>query len=97
MWQHTIAQMVAEELDASMYIKTIYGDIPGSAETYWAPNTVVGGQTVSALLPAELFWNNLPVDHPHRVLCENKNISFYTRSKDTRERNNVASAELSIT
>jgi hypothetical protein len=95
MWQHTIAQMVAEELDASMYIHVIK-EIPTTGEKYYPQHTAGGAEAVGALLPKELFWDSLPVGHPHRMLCADKNISYLARPKDYHRRAASAGAVKSL-
>ena len=86
MWQHTVAQMIAEELDASMYV-AVTREIPTTGEKWFPPNTAEGEEAVRALLPRELFWDNLPSDHPHVTTCQQRNITFLDRPIDRRQRN----------
>lgn len=95
LWQHTVAQMVAEDLDASMYVFTPK-KIPGTNEWWIPPNSVEGAAAVSALLPPDLFLNSLPKNHPHKALCLKKNISFFARPKDKRDRAKLASIVKSV-
>jgi hypothetical protein len=95
MWQHTMAQMMAEELDASMYIQVVK-EIPITGEKWYPSNTAVAEEAVSALLPKELFWDSLPADHPHRMLCKNNNRTFYDRPKDQRKISTEERNELNI-
>lgn len=81
MWEHTVAQMMAEELGASMYIDIVYKQFQG----YWKPpNTDTAYQVVKLVLPPELFLDNLPSEHAHRNLCSSKNITWFIRPDDNR-------------
>ena len=91
MWQHTVAQMIAEELDASMYIHVV-NEIPTTGEQWYPPNTAEGEAAVRSLLPEELFWDNLSADHPHKLLCKHKNISYLARIKDYKRRSTISGA-----
>ena len=91
MWQHTVAQMIAEELDASMYV-AVTREIPTTGEKWFPPNTAEGEEAVRALLPRELFWDNLPSDHPHKRLCLLTNISYLARVKDYKRRMRIPGA-----
>jgi hypothetical protein len=46
----------------------------------------VGDAAVKVLLPNELFWDNLPDNHPHKELCSRSNVSYYNRPVDVRKK-----------
>jgi hypothetical protein len=93
MFQHTMAQMVAEEMKASMYIQ-VPRVIPETGEYWYPPNTAVGDAAVQSLLPLELIWDKLPDNHPHKELCQRKNITFYDRPKDSRKQSGLVKEQL---
>lgn len=81
-WEHTVAFMIAESLKARMFISIIPDDL--CIDNYMPPNTFAGYATMEKLLPAEFIYNNMPIDDPIRVICDNEPFFLSDRPRDWR-------------
>jgi hypothetical protein len=89
LWEHTFAFMIA----VSMKAKLMIGMIPDylSFDGVTPPNTFAGMHAMTRLLPDNVQYDRLPLDHPTRQLCDNETFFISDRPRDWRDRNYATS------
>jgi len=85
LWQHTIAFSVASSMRSKMYI----GILPESLYIDGAmpPNTFAGMDAMRLLLPDEFEFDQLPLGHPDKELCDAEPFFISDRPRDWRNQN----------
>ena len=82
LWQHTVAFMVAESLQARLYIAIIPDTLSPDGVT--PPNTFNGMSAMERLLPSQFLYQNLPMDSSIRQICDQENFYLADRPRDWR-------------
>jgi hypothetical protein len=85
LWQHTIAFMIAESLNAKLYIAIIPDDL--CLDGYIPPNTYAGTHAMEALLPDEFEFEKLPKNSRHRQICNSERFYVSDRPREWRDKN----------
>lgn len=83
LWEHTVAFMIAESLNARLLI----GIIPDSMSpegNMKPPNTWAGMAAMERLLPPEFLYENLPLNSSERQLCDSETFYLADRPRDWR-------------
>lgn len=83
LWQHSVAFMVAEAMQARLFIAMIPTQLsPGG---WLPPNTAAGMDAMKRLLPNEFLYDLLPQDSSIRSICDRE--SFYVADRPVDWRN----------
>lgn len=85
LWEHTIAFMVAESLNARLLISILPDDLSFDGAT--PPNTFAGMAAMERLLPDEFEYELLPADAIERKICEQETFFLSDRPRDWRNHN----------
>ena len=82
LWQHTIAFMIAESLQARFFIQAVPDILCPDGVS--PPNTWQGMGAMERLLPSEYLYTNLPRDSSIRQLCDQESFFLADRPRDWR-------------
>jgi hypothetical protein len=85
LWQHTVAFMIAESLNAKLFIAIIPDEMSPSGGK--PPNTWAGMAAMEKILPPEFLYENLPKNSSIRSLCDQEDWYVKDRPIDWRDRN----------
>eukprot|EP01039_Chlorochromonas_danica_P005709 gene5709-6293_t len=85
LWEHSVAFMIAESLNAKLLVGTIPDQLsPGG---FLPPNTWAGMTAMEALLPRDSLFDRLPANDSARLLCEQETFYISDRPIDWKNRN----------
>lgn len=82
LWQHTVAFMVAESLQARLYVSVLPDSL--CLDGVVPPNTFSGNTAIERLLPAQFLYSSLSRNSSIRELCDRENFFLADRPKDWR-------------
>lgn len=82
LWQHTIAFMIAESLQARFFIQAVPDILCPDGVS--PPNTWKGMGAMQKLLPEVFLYDALPRDSPIRQLCDGESFFLADRPRDWR-------------
>ena len=82
LWQHTAAFMVAESLEARLYIAPAPDALSPDGAT--APNSFFGQSAIERLLPPQFLYSTLPANSSIRQICDAEEFILADRPKDWR-------------
>ncbi len=84
LWQHTFAVMLAQSLNASLYVDVLPED--QRPDGHMPVNTWQGFDTSKRLLPPDLLYENLPENSHVRRVCDEEKFFLADRPRDWRNR-----------
>ena len=82
LWQHTVAFMIAESLQARFFIQAVPDVLCPDGVS--PPNTWQGMGAMERLLPSEFLYTSLPRDSEIRQLCDSESFFLADRPRDWR-------------
>jgi hypothetical protein len=82
LWQHTVAFMIAESLQARFFIQAVPDVLCPDGVS--PPNTWQGMGAMERLLPSEFLYTSLPRDSKIRQLCDSESFFLADRPRDWR-------------
>lgn len=94
LWEHTVAFMIAESLNAQLYIAVIPDSLsPGG---YIPPNSWTGYNALEQILPADFIYEGLAENSSIRALCDNETFVLSDRMHEWKNRNYTAHFKQSV-
>eukprot|EP00601_Ochromonadales_sp_CCMP2298_P021991 CAMPEP_0173303164 /NCGR_PEP_ID=MMETSP1143-20121109/18744_1 /TAXON_ID=483371 /ORGANISM="non described non described, Strain CCMP2298" /LENGTH=872 /DNA_ID=CAMNT_0014243857 /DNA_START=97 /DNA_END=2716 /DNA_ORIENTATION=+ len=85
LWEHSVAFMVAESLQAQMLVAIIPDDL--SPNGYIPPNSWQGMAAMERMLPPQFLYESLPLNSSIRALCDAETFVVADRPIDWRNSN----------
>lgn len=84
LFQHYFALQVAQHVNARLYFSMIESEHFSAG--YLPPNTIEGTKWIKQVSDPRMFWSSLPSNHPDKLACSRKNLTYSKRPADIKKR-----------
>jgi hypothetical protein len=94
LFQHYFALQIALQTNSVLYLTKI--DIQQSTTKFLPPHTDESEEWISLVSDPKMLWSSLPENHPDRMACSRRNVSYSKRPADARRRSSTQQKVLDI-